>query len=87
MPMFSISQLLDRFKGKIADRLNVEEQVISVVKEVCGIDLTPQAIKFVGGVVSLSISPAAKQMVYIKKEQLLIAIHARLPSVIVRDVR
>jgi hypothetical protein len=85
--MLSIGSLLDRFKGPLADRLRVEESVIRIVKEVCGIILTPKQIQFKANVVSLTISSGAKQVVYIKKEVVLAKIKAELPKIVVVDIK
>ena len=85
--MLSIGSLLDRFKGPLTDRIRVEESVIKVVQGVCGVTLTPKQIQFKANVVSLAISPGAKQMVYIKKEQILSHIKTELPKIVVVDIR
>lgn len=85
--MLSIASLLDRFRGPLADRIRVEESVIKVVKEVCGITLIAKQIQFKANIVSLAISPGAKQMLYIKKEQILGKIKMELPQIPVVDIR
>lgn len=85
--MLSIGSLLDRFRGPLADRIRVEESVIKVVQEVCGITLTSKQIQFKANIVSLSISPGAKQVVYIKKEQILEKIKAELPKIPIINIR
>ena len=85
--MLSIGSLLDRFKGPLTDRIRVEESVIKVVQEGCGITLTPKQIQFKANVVSLAISPGAKQAVYIKKEQILEKIKLELPKIPIIDIR
>ncbi|MEN9614246.1 MAG: hypothetical protein RLZZ347_553 [Candidatus Parcubacteria bacterium] len=85
--MLSIGSLLDRFRGPLTDRIRVEETVIKVVQEVCRITLNPKQIQFKANIVSLSISPGAKQMLYIKKEQILAKIKAELPKIVVVDIR
>lgn len=85
--MLSIGSLLDRFRGPLADRIRVEEVVMRVVQELCAITLTPKQIQFKANIVSLAISPGAKQAIYIKKEQILEKIKAELPKIPVVDIR
>ena len=84
--MLSITQLLERFRGVIADRIRVEEVVVVTIKELCGVTLSSKNIKFSNSVLTLSVSPATKQTIYIKKSNILKEIKNKLPTINLVDI-
>ena len=69
--MFNIAEYLTKFKNIGQSEKLLKEAIISVIKEVVGINLQLKEITIKGGEIVFKISPAVKNAIYIKKESIL----------------
>ena len=69
--MFNITSYLEKFKNLGQGERLVKEMICLVIGEVVHIDLTPAEVQVKNGEVLLKVSPAVKNVIYIKKEAIL----------------
>lgn len=69
--MFNISSYLEKFKNIGQEEKSVKETILFVIKEVTGVVVEGKNIKIKNREVSLSVSPAVKNTIYIKKDIIL----------------
>lgn len=69
--MFNISNYLSKFKHILTSEQIQKGVVVSVIKEVCGIELNKDSVSVKNGVVSVSGSQALKSALFIQKENIL----------------
>jgi hypothetical protein len=69
--MFNISSYLEKFKNIGQEERLLKETILSIIKEVAGVVVDARNIKIKNGEVSLSVSPAVKNTIYIKKDIIL----------------
>ena len=84
--MFNLSAYLEKFKNFGQSERFLKESIISVIKEVVGIDIESKNITLKNGEIFFKVSPARKNAIYIKKEKLLAKIKEK-SSTIVNNLR
>jgi len=84
--MFNISQYLERFKNFGQSEKLFKELIIELVKEIVGVELKPTEVLVKKGEITFKVSPAIKNAIYIKKEQILKKIKEKNPT-IVNEIR
>ena len=69
--MFNIASYLEKFKNFGQAEKQVKENIKKSVKEILHFDLETKNITIKNGEVSFQVSPAIKNAIFIKKEQIL----------------
>jgi hypothetical protein len=69
--MFNISQYLEKFKNIGQGERFLKEAVVSAIKEGLGISLETKVVSIKNGEVTLKVSPAVKNTIFIKKDLIL----------------
>lgn len=83
--MRNIGDFLSKFKI-IRNPAENRQVIVSVIKEVTGLSISPDTVKIQKRSVFLQIHPAQKNIIYIKKEELLTKIQATLPDLHISSV-
>ena len=69
--MFNIAQYLEKFKTLGMGDYSLKEALVSVIKEVVGVDIETKNVFIKNGEVIIKISPSIKNAIYIKKDQIM----------------
>ncbi len=69
--MFNIASYLDKFKDIGQGEKLLKQVIIEVVKEMIGVKIEAKSISMKNGELFLKVSPAIKNLIYIKKEAIL----------------
>ena len=69
--MFNIAQYLEKFKTLGLGDQSLKEALVSVIKEVVGVEIETEDIILKDGEVIIKVSPSIKNAIYIKKDQVL----------------
>lgn len=83
--MKNIGDFLSKFKI-IRNPAENRGVVVSVIKEVTGLSISADNIKIQKGSIFLQIHPAQKNIIYIKKEELLVKVQAALPDLFISSI-
>jgi len=69
--MFNIAQYLEKFKTLGLGDQFLKETLVSVIKEVVGVEIEINNLLIKDGEVVIKVSPSIKNAIYIKKDQIL----------------
>ena len=69
--MFNVAQYLEKFKNLGQGERQIKEAVRLAIKEVVGVDVEVKNIIIKNGEATIKITPAIKNAIFIKKEQIL----------------
>ena len=69
--MFNISQYLEKFKNIGQGERQIKEVIVLCIKNIVGIEIEGKNIIIKNGEVIIKASPAIKNAIYIKKEDIL----------------
>lgn len=76
--MFNIAQYLSKFKNFGGTERNLKEALVFAVNKVVGIEINVKNIILKDGEVIIKVSPAIKNSIFIKKDQILKEVEAKI---------
>lgn len=87
--MFNISDYLSKFKNITPPDKFVKDELVSVVKDVAGIDIEKENIDVRNGTVFISTDPLIKNEIFLRKKEVLESLREKLKvyKKTVRDIR
>jgi hypothetical protein len=84
--LHSLQSLLQKFTKQIEDTREEKHRIITICKEVCGITFQPSEVEMEGGVLRIQSHPAKRQVLFMKKLDILHALQEHGFHMI-RDIR
>jgi hypothetical protein len=85
--MDNLSGFLGRFNKLLKEKEQKEEVVCSVVREVCGVDVSPKKITIKKHALSIQTDAPTKSVLFIKKEVLIKKINKALGKKVITEIR
>lgn len=76
--MFNISQYLDKFKNIGGTERGMKEALVFAVKKVVGVTIDVKTITVRNGEAIIKVSPAIKNAIFIKKDQVMKAVEEKI---------
>lgn len=69
--MLGIGSFFERFKSRELEEIRFRAAVVDSIKETLDYELDASLVSYSNGMISLNISPAAKNAVFLKKNEIL----------------
>ena len=85
--MFNIASYLEKFKKVGEKRNSLEHTVSEVFKNVAGVDIDKSSVKISKGEMTVSATPMAHSMIFMKREQIISVLKEKLPDISIDRIR
>ena len=84
--MQDASGFLKRFSQLLQKRKNIKHIIISVCKEVAGVDVTEDKLKIKGFTIVVNLGGSQRSQIFMKKQQIITEINKKAGEIVVTEI-